>query len=238
MKIDLKQYFEERDRMKGQPLADGPVVTLSREYGCEANRIARMLQHEIGELLPGPVKTQAWQVVSKEILEESARDLGLKPAEVDERILFHHADPITDLFAFTRHYTIGDEVILEKVRQTITEYANRGNVIIVGRGGSQVTREMKNALHIRLMAPLDWRVQGIAERRALPYAQALAFVKHMDENRTKWMEHLTGRPFDAGMFDLVVNVKTLTDRQIVEMILHLMQQRGMVSAVREDAVVA
>ena len=38
MKINLKKYFEERDRLRALRKPDGPVVTFSRQFGCGSNK--------------------------------------------------------------------------------------------------------------------------------------------------------------------------------------------------------
>ncbi len=50
MKIDLKNYMEERDRLREEKRKPGPVVTLSRQYGCEANKVTIKLLARIAEI--------------------------------------------------------------------------------------------------------------------------------------------------------------------------------------------
>ncbi len=79
MKIDLRKYLEERDHMHRSLLRDGPVLTVSRAYGCEANRLVRLLIHRINELGPGALKKHQWKYISKEVIDECAFELGINP---------------------------------------------------------------------------------------------------------------------------------------------------------------
>ena len=56
----------------------GPVVTISREYGCPAKRLAAMLTSRLNKIEKEKYTKNTWQWISKEILEESAKELNLK----------------------------------------------------------------------------------------------------------------------------------------------------------------
>lgn len=229
MKIDLRKYLEERDHMHRSLLRDGPVLTVSRAYGCEANRLVRLLIHRINKLGPGALKKHPWKYISKEVIDECAFELGINPHDVDQRILAHSTDGINGLLAgFAHHYEVSDREILSKVKEVIINYAKRGNVILVGRGGSMVTEGMDNVLRIRLEAPLKWRARVIAGKLGIGDEAAYDLVQHMDENRVRWMEHLTGRTYNEHMFDLVINVEKMSDKETLDVILQVMKHRGMI----------
>ena len=49
--------------------------------------------------------------------------------------------------------------LVQKTMSTILQLAEAGNSIIIGRGGSIITANLKNTLHIRLVANLQDRVK-------------------------------------------------------------------------------
>ncbi len=229
MKIDLKKYLDDRDNSKFAHKEDGVTVTISREYGCNANRIARLLAKHINENVKK--SKLSWKIISKEVLGDSAKILRLKSDDIDRRILTHESDIMNQLFnSLSHHYSISDKKIMEQVRQVIQDYARKGNVIIVGRGGSMVTSRMSRVLRVRLIAPIEWRAHQIAASKGITYEDAVKVVRHFDENRTKWMEHLTEEKFDQSVFDVIINVKAFEDKQIVQMILLLMNQKGLMQS--------
>ena len=93
MKIDLKKYFNERDKLleeeKRNGLIPGPVLTISREYGCEAEIIARKLLLNLNNQNGNKPK---WKIISKEILDQSAEKLKLNLERVESGI---HAEKKT-----------------------------------------------------------------------------------------------------------------------------------------------
>ncbi len=57
--------------------------------------------------------------------------------------------------------------------------------MIIGRGGVAITRDMTNALHIRLVAPLYWRVENVMKKKGMIIQKAEEYVIETDEKRNK-----------------------------------------------------
>jgi len=83
----LLQYM--KDRFKYDPSQTkkaktqyGPVVTISRDYGCPAKRLAGMLSSALNRMELENYTNNRWNWIGKEILEESAKELNLKPTMV------------------------------------------------------------------------------------------------------------------------------------------------------------
>ena len=55
----------------------GPVITVSRDYGCEANVFAQSLVESIN--FKTNDKKNLWKFINKEILDKSAQELHLNP---------------------------------------------------------------------------------------------------------------------------------------------------------------
>jgi cytidylate kinase len=226
MKIDLKKYMTERDSMRDQQNVPGPVVTISRQYGCEANQIAHLLIHKIAESAPH----SNWKMINKEIIDESASVLGLTPNRVEQRVLGQARSTIEDVFSsLSHHYSMTDKTIVETVREIIETYAKMGHVVIIGRGGSSLIRKIETSLHIRLMAPDEWRVQKMMTKNDITENNAYTIIQKVDVDRKLWAEHLSNEPFNDGLFDLIFNRKTLTNDEIVDTIIRLMQDRKMLN---------
>jgi hypothetical protein len=70
----LFKYFENRyqeaNNRLNLPNKFGPVITISRQAGCEAKKLASLLVDELNR----ETAHHPWKWVDKEVLEESARD--------------------------------------------------------------------------------------------------------------------------------------------------------------------
>jgi cytidylate kinase len=57
-----------------------------------------------------------------------------------------------------------EETLLTLVHRAVRSAHKRGNVIIIGRGGQALLRNEKDVLNVRIVAPLEDRIQRVKER--------------------------------------------------------------------------
>lgn len=223
MPIDITRYaierLREREARKKEP---GPVITISREFGCPSKLLSELLVKELKNRDPSR-NAQKWHWVSKEILKDAAAKLGLTPKEIKyvfeykERSVF---DEI--LVAQSRRYYHSDKKIRKTIGEVIRALGWDGHVVIVGRAGAALTREIPKSLHIRLMAPRQWRLDKIAETKKISIEEAEKLIQQMDERRRKFMNYYLSSGQDlAHIFDLILNCSTLSLQEMAEVIYHM-----------------
>lgn len=79
----LVKYFS-RYLQKDEPRhTGGPLITISREYGCFAHEIAVSLADALNRKHIDTHKTKPWNIISKEILSRSAEELKAKPEQIE-----------------------------------------------------------------------------------------------------------------------------------------------------------
>ncbi|MCV9385211.1 cytidylate kinase-like family protein [Reichenbachiella ulvae] len=229
MKVNIKRYFEEREKMLATQTVPGPVITISRTYGCDEGAVLKALIGKLNALGPGGMKQHLWKYVDKEILDESAKVLGITPIDVEHRVFLHHSAVVNELLSgFSKDYNLSDKEIINNVKDVIDTYARRGNVVIVGRGGVGVVRYLRNSLHIQLTAPLEARAKWVSEKQELSREESIDLIRRMDSYRRTWTEHLIEQPIDDGIFDLSLNMQHLSVEEIADIIVSLMQKRRLV----------
>ena len=83
MNISIEKYLTDRVvediSKKSEP---GPVITLSREYGCPSKIIAARLAETLSSKTRVKGKEVKWKFVTKEIMAESARELQVDPVSL------------------------------------------------------------------------------------------------------------------------------------------------------------
>ncbi|NJK86901.1 MAG: cytidylate kinase-like family protein [Bacteroidales bacterium] len=83
MKIDLIKYMSERLQSEcGQIKEAGPVITISREYGCPAKKIAQILTEQLTKKMFIKGADIEWKYITKEIMTESAKELEVDPEKI------------------------------------------------------------------------------------------------------------------------------------------------------------
>lgn len=67
--------------------------------------------------------------------------------------------------------------------QVINELANKGDVVIVGRGACIILRDNPNVLRVGLIANLEDRINRIMEREGVTHEKAVGIIAGRDESR-------------------------------------------------------
>jgi cytidylate kinase len=225
----LLKYMENRflEPDKGTTGKVLPFVTLSREFGCPSKLIAKMLVDELNR--KARKTTNPWQYVNKEIVEHAAEELELQPAKIRHLFSMDQTGMLDDLLAsFSSNYK-STQKIRKTIREVVRSFTQKGNVVLVGRGGVAITHGLPNSLHIRLEAPLEWRAQCVSGHQGISIPEALKLAVLTDRKRTALIESFLGHKLDPGLFDATFNCKTLSSHDIVSAILRLMESREMVN---------
>jgi len=215
---------------KPHPSDLGPVITISREYGCPAKLIANRLADKINETIrKNHGKGHQWSWIGKEVLEESAKELHLKPELVKDIGESKETGLLNDiLLTFSNKFYPGDIKIKRKIGEVIKVNAEKGNVIIVGRGGASICKHIPKSLHIRLRAPLEWRINEIAKRQNIDVDEAEMKIMEIDEKRELLFEFFEGVKADEYLFDVTYNVMALNENEIVESIMKILEMKKMI----------
>ncbi|MBN1487494.1 MAG: cytidylate kinase-like family protein [Anaerolineae bacterium] len=98
------------------------------------------------------------------------------------------------------------------VEKVILEYARKDNVIIVGRGGQVILKNMPNTLHIQVVAPVELRTLWLMERLGTTQKETEQQIQQSDKQRARYMKHYHDVNWlDTKHYHIVINTgKTST----------------------------
>ncbi|MCB0805121.1 MAG: cytidylate kinase-like family protein [Bacteroidales bacterium] len=208
----------------------GPFISISRDFGCMANNIASRLAKELTKRNKENGSRKEWKWINKSILEESARALELHPSKIEYVFQSQRKTTIDEIVsALSTRYYKSDKKIRKTITGVIRAIAGTGNVIIVGRGGVAFGKDNPDSIHIKLTAPVEWRVDRISQNYNKSRPEALNYLFEIDRERKHLIDSFMGYETDITIFDLVLNRATLSEDEIVLMISNLAQSRGMTS---------
>jgi cytidylate kinase len=217
------RFIETEIIKKNQEPISKPVITISREVGCNGVKLAHLLAEKLNKKNP-PVK---WRVISKEVFFESARELDMNPdalrKALSQREKFHFEEIIK---AFNDKKYKSGPTIAKTTREVIMHFATDGYCIIVGRAGNIIAKELKSALHVRLTAPMDYRVDTIKENNALTHEKAIGFINRVEEERIAFRESVLGEKIHEELFDVTLNCGVFSNEAIVELIEFAAEKKG------------
>lgn len=221
----LEKAFTERPLLPYD--TKGPVVTISREFGCPSKLVAQKLTESLNKL-PESGDRRHWEYINKEIVETMARELDLKTVEVNYLLSSGKKGVLEDIMASFSPLYISDHRIKKTIAKVVNDIASKGHVVIVGRGSVGVLHNRPNTLHIRLQAPLEWRIPEICKLRNVGESEARKLAQEMDKKRTMLIELLYGGKYDRYLFDISFNCQTLSQNDMVQTIIGSMKARKMI----------
>lgn len=218
--MELLKYFDSRfNTTKPKRDRELPFVTISRETGCGAVDIAKLLIKQFKE------KDQKWRYIDKDVLYDSAKKLKLNVSKINyifEAKTRTHADEI--LSAFSNKYYKSDKVVRKTIADVVTHFADDGRVILVGRAGAAITEHMKNSVHIRLVAPISWRIDSLMRRNNKSHEETKQYIEDIDNKREKLMSFFCKKNPKDMCFDLTINCAKFSKKQIVNIIINAVEQ--------------
>jgi cytidylate kinase len=230
MSDSLVKYFQDRLKIVEEPnTKPGPVLTISREYGCQAKLISQELADRLNEYhLPIGAKN-TWHILSKEIMDKVAHELDIDSTKIDYVFNFEKKSSVDDfIMSLSSRQYHSDWKVRNTIRKVVRSFAVTGHIIILGRAGAQITRDIEASLHIRLNAPFQWRVNHVMEKYQLTNKLAVRKVKEMDVNREKLIRNFASKGHCHECYDVSFNMKYLNTKEAVSDIIHLMQLKKLI----------
>ncbi|MCX7735984.1 MAG: cytidylate kinase-like family protein [Candidatus Kapabacteria bacterium] len=208
----------------------GPVITISRDHGCSAGFIAEKLVERINEYMSLNKKHKKWIWISKEILEKSAEELRTKPENIAHIFSGGEKSLLEDLsLSFIGKYYISDSNIIATIKKVIRGYAVEGNVVIVGRGSCIVASDIEKSFHIKLFAPLEWKIKKISERFGLTRKEAMDLIKQTEYKRSEFMKLLLKSKSESDFYDIMINCESFSEQEIIDLIFNICKERNIIT---------
>lgn len=198
-----------RSHSEGKP---GPVICISRDLGAGGRGVAKALVERLG-----------LDLVGKEMIDSIAKDLHQQRRLVD--ILDERGKQ--SLERWIEGYLHGAPVEYDEYAKALMKIvraaALHGNVLFLGRGATWVLG-LDHAFCVRLVAPMEKRVERVMGYLSVSKEEALAKIHEVDRQRTEFLKKVFHRDYnDPAAHHLTVNTGSFTEEQTVELILDAMK---------------
>jgi len=212
----LHEYMQnrfEKEKVR-KTIAPGPVISISREFGCPSRELAQKLLKTLSR------RRHEWEFLSKEILDKAARELNIHTFELESAMESNVKGIAQDILNFlTSKYYPREKKIRTTYAEVIFDIASKGNVIIVGRASAMITKNIKKALHVKLRAPLNWRAKAYSSRHELSEEEAQKIAIDTDKNRAVFRENFQDNAPEYDFYDLIFNCESFSVDEMVELII-------------------
>lgn len=209
------------------------VITISREYGSRGNEIARLICARL-----------EYRYFDKELMAQLGAQMGLSPDEItDLPEDKHHVRRLFErLFATASLPTISGEITgwgfaaraeaeeqaermsAQTVESLIRAAHEQEKVVVVGRAGQIVLRGMPNVLHVRVIAPIQQRIQRMQQIEGVNADAARDLVHRRDRAAGDYVKSFYNVDWtDPLLYDLIINTSKMTDQVAVELIIKALE---------------
>jgi cytidylate kinase len=195
-------------------------ITISREYGAGGGAVARLV-----------AETLRWRLVDNQVIEEVARLAGMSPEEVARR---EERGPsfierLSRALAMATPELIGPDPVevpeaeekrlVKLTEQVVADACQEGDAILVGRAAVAVLGRRVDALHVRVVAPVEYRAQIAADRHGVSLEEATKRLKAVDANRARYHKQWYERDWaDARCYHLTLNTAWLGLERSAELV--------------------
>lgn len=226
-------YFDERYRdsiLSKPPEDDGPVITISRQTGCDARQIAESVVDNLNR----KYGISKWKWIDKDIIYKIAAELNTDALRVEN---FYKGIELTNvsemIMAFSGNF-VSDLRVKKAIRDVVLSICKEGYVVLVGRGGVSIGHDIADALHIRLVAPFYWRVENVMKKKNISLEEAEEYVIETDEKRHNVIvTFLDKKPLTLDyLFDASINRNTFSINEIADLVT-LMYEKKVVRQITE-----
>ena len=186
------------------------VLTFSRTYGCGVRELGRGLAKELN-----------YMYFEKELIPLIFKKLRETKAELKEHQTWTDSlsgamiDFICTAFPFIRRGALGEDLFAGSLKKVILCLADKGNVIVIGRGSQVILQDYQNAFHVRFTAELDYRINHLQEIHTMKHLSKDAIIntiKEQDKARGEFVKYNFNRDIDdQSLYHLAIDLgKTST----------------------------
>jgi len=184
------------------------ILTISREYGSGGR--------EIGQAV---TKTLQYEYVDKDKMLADIRATGPR-WEQWARELDEHCPSVWEKYDWSFR---GFAALIQSV---ILNYALKDNVVIMGRGGNFLLKDIPHAFRVRVVAPAEARIERIMKREGLDKDMARLLCEKSDGERSCFIHAIYGKRWDdTGEYDEVFAVSDQVVDDVVRAVQDALAER-------------
>jgi len=178
-------------------------LTISRQSGSGAHVIADKLAEYLQVCAPDP--SLPWMVFDRNLVERVLDDHHM-PQRFARFMPEDRVSEIADVLDELLGAHPPSSVLVQQTSETILRLAQRGHVVLIGRGANILTSHLNSVFHVRLVGSLAKRIAHVQEAFGLAKRPAIELIQKEDRGRERYLKKYFGKDVDdAQLYHLVIN---------------------------------
>jgi cytidylate kinase len=179
------------------------AIAISRQLGSEGTEIAQQVSLRLG-----------WALYGRELINLAAKQAGVPAvalSELDEFGFFG----LKPTPAERKAYQVAIQIIMNTL-------ADKGNVVILGRGGQAHLHDRDDVLKVRIISPAEVRIERLTLREGISYGAARSRIEASDRSRARYLRATAKANIDsAQLYHLVLNTAIIDKEAVIDLLCRL-----------------
>jgi cytidylate kinase len=200
------------------------VITISRQFGAGGKTLGKRVAEELGYTF---ADNQIIQMVAETAnvsphwVESIEKETGTRLNKIISRMVSRGL--IDRVLKGERGY-IDEEIYLDYVIVIISQIAEEGNVVVLGRGSQYILNDHPDAFHILLIDEKENRVKFMMDNYDLSRKEAAKTVSDEDNRRVNFYRRLGKRDHDdPALYHLTLNMSRMSMEKAVRTVCELVK---------------
>lgn len=187
------------------------IITISREFGSGGRTIGKLAAEKLG--IP---------CYDKELIEKIAEQSGYTADYVKEETESLNGGLFSTLFADRSMGMTNQDKIWTLQCRIITELAEKGSCILIGRCADYILEERENCLNVFIHASMEKRMERIVQQYGERDETPEHRVKEKDKQRMEYYKYYTGRKWgDVNNYQICLDSGELGIEKCADLICQL-----------------
>ena len=198
------------------------VITISRQFGAGGITLGKIIAESLGYTF---ADSDILQRVAKEAnvsthwVESFEKEAGSKLSRMISSMVSKRW--LDRVLADERGY-LDEQIYLDYLVLIIAQFADEGDVVILGRGSQYILNDHPDAVHILLVNEFENRVKFMMERYDMPRKKAERMVVNEDRRRVSLYKRLGKSDYEnPQLYHLVLNMGRLNIETARDMVCKL-----------------
>ena len=177
------------------------VITISRQLGSLGAELAREVAGELN-----------YEYADKAMVGKIMASYGIAAPEMDK---FDEKKP-----PFWDSLSIHRRNFLHSIQMAIYDLARKSGVVIVGRGGQVLLRDLPGTLHVRILSSLSVRLRRLMESEGVDERHAGLMIRQSDHDSSGYIKSFFNADWDdPNLYDLIINTEKLSVKTGMKLII-------------------
>jgi cytidylate kinase len=194
------------------------VITISKEFGTESEKVASLLAEKLG-----------YEYIGKNLVADIAKELHISESEAETfhktsqsrilRFVDRYTCSIVQKVVDREHGCLDDKNYYEVTKRLVENVYEAGDAIILGWGGQCLLKGKPDTLHVRLIKDNDLKINEIMQSQNLSQKAAKDFIDREEGDLKAYIKHYFKEDWNAAhLYDIVIDMGKTSVEKAADMI--------------------